>query len=46
MRRFYIRVRSPDVPVAIARRVVEVDVERTVIRPVVGIPADKGEAAP
>lgn len=44
MRRFYIRVRSPDVPVAITRRVVEVDVERAIIRAVVGVAAHKGEA--
>ena len=41
-----IRVSGGDVPVAIPHPVVEVDVERTVIGTVVGIPADKGEAAP
>lgn len=41
-----IRVRSPVVPIAIRHSVVEVDVERSAIRTVVGVAADKGEAAP
>ena len=41
-----IRVRGGDVPVAITHPVVEVDVERTAIRAVTSVPADKGEAAP
>ena len=39
-------MRSGDVPVAIARSVVEVDIERTVIRSVVRVTANKREAAP